>query len=499
MRAGRGAGPGRRRILSATALAVAIALAGLAGSRSSLGQAESFLTVERPLVGWRERLTVTSYANQRYLRARDLARVTESSFAWRSDIRKCVLRNRRHALKFTVGTRYVVVDENRVLQIDAPVRQEAGEVYVPLSALIGPLAGSLVREAHLHGARLTLEVEEPNAGRPELEESGAETRLLLPVPPHSGAGLLSPRASRFAVRVPYLRLPPLAGDSLAPLGLVERLRFRRQPSHLGIEFRLSPRATAYRIRQAPGDSLLESAFLAGPRRPEFVALAPEEPAFWARPLRVLVLDPGHGGADSGVVAGPGVREKDLTLALARRVRLELARLLPEVRVVLTRDDDRGLALNERVQMANRERADLLVSLHLDGLPRGRMSGVTAYVAPPLTADRSLLLDGEEEARGRTGRRLWLVRWQRAAGRHHAEARAAAERLLEGLALDGFGPARLRIARSYPTQGADCPSVLLECGTLTAAGDRGRLATEEGLERVARAVARALRAHAVGES
>jgi N-acetylmuramoyl-L-alanine amidase len=465
----------------------------------SFGQIGVYLTVEQPLLGWRERIATSAFAGERHLLARDLARIAGSSFAWRADLGKCLLKSRRHALQFAVGNRFVLVDGARVVQIEHPVRLEGGEVFLPLSAILGPLRGTLVQHAELTGEHLSLVVDEPNAGPPRLVTSAGETRLVLAVPPHAGAGILTPRARRFVARIPYLRLPAMPGDSLAPSGLVERLRFRRDPAYLGIEFRLSPRATSYRVRRGPGDSTLVIAFAAGSRPAEFVGLAPELPPSVPRPFRVLVLDPGHGGPDSGLVAGRALREKDLTLAIARLTRLQLAELLPDVRVVLTREDDRGLTLSERVQRANRERADLYVSLHVDALEGGRLAGVTAYVAPPLLADRSLLLAGEPaEVLGRAGRHLRLVGWQRAAGRHHPEARAAAERLLAGLAADGFGPSRLRVARTAPTQGADCPAVLLECGTLTAAHDQERLATPDGLERIARSLASALHAHAQGD-
>lgn len=485
--------PGRRIALGLIA-ALALVVPG-----SGLGQSSTRLLVVRPHIGWQERVPLSIFDGERYVLLRDLARIAECSYTWRGDVQKALLRGPRHTLKFTAENRFVVVDERRTVQIGEPVRLHAGELYLPLDAIAGALEGLVVHEARLEGQRLVLVLEEPNADLPELEESNGRTHFRLKVPPHASAGLVSPRADHFLVRVPHLRLPPLAGDTLGPRGLVERVELDRKPSGLSLTFRLLPRAVSYRIRQTPGDSLLEIAFAAGPKPAEFVELAHEERRFTARPIYVLVLDPGHGGADSGFVAAPGVREKDVTLALARRVRSELSRLLPGVRVILTREGDRGVTLSERVQLANREHADLYVSLHADGLRASRLSGVTAYVAPPLEADRSLFLGGGSDVTGRATRRLRLVGWQRAAGRHHAEARAAAQQLLSGLARDGFGPTRLRVARSYPTQGADCPSVLLECGALSATRDLERLTSGDGVAQVARSIARALRAYAVGAS
>ena len=77
----------------------------------------------------------------------------------------------------------------------------------------------------------------------------------------------------------------------------------------------------------------------------------------------IVLDPGHGGADTGVSSPSGVTEKDLVLAIARELRSHLANSLG-ARVVLTRTDDRDVALENRTAVANQRRADLFLSLHV---------------------------------------------------------------------------------------------------------------------------------------
>ena len=78
-------------------------------------------------------------------------------------------------------------------------------------------------------------------------------------------------------------------------------------------------------------------------------------------MKTIVLDPGHGGKDPGAVGPTGLRESDVVLAIARHS----ADLLDNagVRVLLTRDDDTFLQLSSRARFANREKADLFISLH----------------------------------------------------------------------------------------------------------------------------------------
>ena len=98
----------------------------------------------------------------------------------------------------------------------------------------------------------------------------------------------------------------------------------------------------------------------------------------ARPL--IVIDAGHGGDRLGAVSADGVAEKDLALTLARRLRRELLR--HPVRVLMTREADIHLELEERIELANRVRADAFVSIHLNAMPGARLSrrtrGVETY-------------------------------------------------------------------------------------------------------------------------
>jgi len=95
-----------------------------------------------------------------------------------------------------------------------------------------------------------------------------------------------------------------------------------------------------------------------------------------RSIQTVVLDAGHGGVDPGAIGVGGVREKDVTLKLARA----LAPMLESrgFRVVQTRSDDRKLGLEERTAIAEAARGDLFVSLHANAAPRRSVRGVETY-------------------------------------------------------------------------------------------------------------------------
>jgi N-acetylmuramoyl-L-alanine amidase len=99
-------------------------------------------------------------------------------------------------------------------------------------------------------------------------------------------------------------------------------------------------------------------------------------SFDLRPVRRVVIDPGHGGKDPGAVSR-GLREKDVTLRVSRAVRDLLRKKGFEVH--LTRDGDRYLTLEQRTERANNLGADLFVSIHANSARRSRSHGVETYL------------------------------------------------------------------------------------------------------------------------
>jgi N-acetylmuramoyl-L-alanine amidase len=104
---------------------------------------------------------------------------------------------------------------------------------------------------------------------------------------------------------------------------------------------------------------------AAPRRPE------------AARLIIVVLDPGHGGEDPGALGRRGTHEKNVTLAIAQKLKARIDRE-PNMRAVLTRDSDYYLPLQTRVEKAQRVRADLFVSIHADAFIRPHARGASVF-------------------------------------------------------------------------------------------------------------------------
>jgi len=95
-------------------------------------------------------------------------------------------------------------------------------------------------------------------------------------------------------------------------------------------------------------------------------------------LITVAIDAGHGGEDPGAIGARGTREKDVTLAIARRLKDHIDRL-DNMRAVLIRDGDYFLPLHERVQRARRHQADLFVSIHADAFFKPTARGSSVFV------------------------------------------------------------------------------------------------------------------------
>ncbi len=123
---------------------------------------------------------------------------------------------------------------------------------------------------------------------------------------------------------------------------------------------------------------------APPPRPTQAVLTAPPVTPHGRP--VIVIDPGHGGKDPGTM-GPDAAEKDIALASARDLKAALMRT-GHYQVVLTRDSDVFVPLEQRMQIARREHADLFISLHVNSISDPNLHGATVYTLSEKGADRA---------------------------------------------------------------------------------------------------------------
>ena len=116
-------------------------------------------------------------------------------------------------------------------------------------------------------------------------------------------------------------------------------------------------------------------------------------------IRKIVLDPGHGGKDPGAIGVGGVAEKDLVLSIAKKLAVKLKREMG-IEVILTRKDDRFVALEDRTATANAEDADLFVSLHMNASANLEAKGLETYYLDNTSDEASIRLAARENSTSR---------------------------------------------------------------------------------------------------
>jgi N-acetylmuramoyl-L-alanine amidase len=206
---------------------------------------------------------------------------------------------------------------------------------------------------------------------------------------------------------------------------------------------------------------------------------PEPPPPVLRPPKRLkiVLDPGHGGSDPGAVGVGGVAEKDVVLSITKKLKNELD-AMGSFEIVLTRDTDVFVALEERTARANVEDADLFVSIHANASASGKTHGVETYYLNN-TQDRATLRLAEMEnglrsvvGGGGPDRDTRLILSSLIQNYKVEESTMLAQQvqdaLLASLTGGGASPRDLGVKRGpfYVLVGAGMPCVLVEVSFLT---------------------------------
>jgi N-acetylmuramoyl-L-alanine amidase len=230
-------------------------------------------------------------------------------------------------------------------------------------------------------------------------------------------------------------------------------------------------------------------------------LAPPEalPVFGVatRPtIRTVMLDPGHGGDDTGVKGPGGTLEKDVTLAMARRVKHAIETRLG-MRVLLTREDDRRLGADTRAAIANNNKADVFIALHANGSPRPATRGADVFT---LSLDRF----GEEARRqsqsrevlpvfGGGAREFSLVDWELAQAAHLDESNILSGIVEQKLRGTSMPSVTLQRGPMRALTGTNMPAVLIEVGYLSNTAEEQLIKSGEFQNAIAIALAEAVSA------
>jgi N-acetylmuramoyl-L-alanine amidase len=401
------------------------------------------------------------------------------------------------------STQPIASVNGRVVTLPAPVTRSGRRPLVPVEFLPRALAPIYDRRIDLRRTSRLLIVGDVSVPRvvARIDAVGPPTRATIEVSPAAPVAA-TPEAGRVIVRIDAdaldLALPASAG------GLIDQIRAGDQANTVAVV--LEGGAAMPRTATVTADGVVRLTVEVPSSTPAPVesAIPPPVPpvasealsAAARRQFDLVAIDPGHGGDDPGVRAADGLEEKELTLDVARRLRQRLETRLG-VRVIMTREDDRALAIDERAAVANNSKADLFLSLHANGALAGGMAGAEIYL---------LSLDREGEAVRRStrtdavsvpalggGRRIVeVVPWNLAQAAHIETSSTFSTMLEEELRRRvPISPRAVQRAGMRVLTGANMPAALVEMAYLTNAEQAGKARADDFRNSVADALYEAI--------
>ncbi|CAM2065153.1 N-acetylmuramoyl-L-alanine amidase [Sulfidibacter corallicola] len=218
-------------------------------------------------------------------------------------------------------------------------------------------------------------------------------------------------------------------------------------------------------------------------------------------IQRIVIDPGHGGMDRGALGPTGLKEKDVVLDLAKRLKHQLD-MLGTYAVKLTRDDDIFLSLKTRTAIANHYKADLFISIHVNAVKQYNAKGSETYY---LSMDSDVDPDEfyhyhefegatghEEEEEDPIGDDLTMMLWDMAQAKHLEDSFRLAKYIQEELnKLAGIRSRGVKQAPLKVLKGATMPAILFEAAFISNPLEEKKLKESLFKNQVAEAVARAI--------
>ena len=279
-----------------------------------------------------------------------------------------------HQVYLGVGTTQVPVDQ-RIVQISRPARSVNGALFAPpdlLDRVLLPLVGA---SATYDAANRTWTVAEsvpPVTVDVAVVHVEPTTQIVLRQ--SAGARFVPTLTDNgFSVRWPERKIIPAFPERRYDDPLVSAIRFSGDTATVefrerGSTARAYPLTNPDRIVIEVGRQAAASAIASAPAPAPVPAPAP---AF------TIVVDAGHGGTETGAIGPGGLQEKDATPQIARRLAATLPRLL-SCRVILTRDSDSVISLDDRTAVANHEKADLFLSIHANSSRSPGARGSESY-------------------------------------------------------------------------------------------------------------------------
>ncbi len=442
--------------------------------------------------------------NLEYVGLEDLAAYLNLRTFYSEKTRKTILYLGDAEIKVTAMNPFVQIDE-RMAQLPYETRYAHDELLVPLHAfteLLRPLyRGAWPERLRKRGAVDTTASAGSRARNPNLTKIAVEgktngTLIRIQATQPFARKHISTRFSRGWLYVDIVggKIASNALTSIHGASIVKEVRPVQTGMVTQLSFRLQQEIDAGQVSISNQGSTILVSLPTQEVVPEAVLRNLEmDRQKWR--IDTIVLDPGHGGRDPGAIGPEGTKEKDITLQVGLRLKKLLEKELG-LRVVMTRETDTFIKLDERTAMANSAQGKMFISLHCNANKSRRVDGSTTYFLGPAKTDEALEVallensvvkyENENGNAAHSDEEFILTAMAQNAFHHESEGLAQIiqeeVQTLVGLPDRGVEQAGFRVL-----VGASMPNVLVEMAFISNRKEERLLDSGETQQKIARAI------------
>lgn len=443
-----------------------------------------------------------------YLPSASAAELFRARRSWQEDLRRLTLQVGERSFALTADSRLVTRDDGEVL-LRTPALATEGDLWVPMEFYARVLGPGIRQTVSWDPGSLALNVgsaqSSANVTGLRVEELSRATAL------HVTCGeplTYAAESGQPGYVTLTIRRGRIAQESVSldrPVGLVESVGARQEGPDAVLDVKVNDLVKSYRTYDADGGREIVLVLEEEPPGvlPEptprgklnLVMRGPEQPEAPRRQLqiRTVVIDPGHGGDETGRIGATGTMEKDVNLAIAQELKRWLERQ-SDVKVVLTRDADANVPLAQRAVIANEAGGDLFLSLHCNGWFNERAGGIETFFLSPAKTDREASIAREEntEATAPGNEDVEFILWDLVQNGFINESSDLAETMQAALCRDlGAGNRGVKQAGFRVLVGAYMPAVLIEMGFLSNPDEEKNLIDSDYQKKLARTIGQAV--------
>ncbi|MFQ5865333.1 MAG: N-acetylmuramoyl-L-alanine amidase [bacterium] len=333
-----------------------------------------------------------------FVSLQDVAETLNARTYYSNKVRKAILFIGEEKITIAAYNPFVLIGK-KVVQMPINAKYANGDIWLPVKFFLPILKDVILisEENYANGKDLFDFVQGINITGVRVEEKANGTLIRVKVTKKFDKSSLSTRYSRKWLYLDILngRIDEQTFSSSFDQGLVSKIVPIQLDQMVQLSFQLKKDIAGrdLEIAQYPNEiwvSIPTNDHLS----PELLERLRADREKWR--IDKVVIDPGHGGRDPGAIGARGVYEKDVVLAIAKRLKKLLEKKL-KLEVVMTRETDKFVPLKDRTQLANKVNGKLFISIHANSNRSPRLRGATTYFLGPAKSEEALEVARRENA------------------------------------------------------------------------------------------------------